>query len=58
MDVATIRARAERCRDLLRVAISEEVRAQLRQWAEEFDDEADAIEASRVAAASDRGRLR
>jgi hypothetical protein len=44
MDAAVFRERAERCRALLRVAVRDEVRAQLRQWAEEFDAEADALE--------------
>jgi hypothetical protein len=52
MDAATVRARAQRCRDLLRVAVSDEVRAQLRHWAEEFDAEAEAIEKSQTLSSS------
>lgn len=37
------REMAERCRELQRVAVREEVREQLRQWAEDFDAEADKI---------------
>jgi hypothetical protein len=38
------RAIGERCRDLQRVAARDDIREQLRQWAEDFDDEAEAIE--------------
>jgi hypothetical protein len=38
------RALAERSRDLQRVAVWDDIREQLRQWAEDFDDEAEAIE--------------
>jgi len=37
------RAMADRCRELLRVAGRDDVREQLRQWADDFDDEAEAI---------------
>ena len=41
------RAMADRCRELQRVAVRDDIREQLRQWAEDFDDEADAIEKQR-----------
>ena len=44
MDARTLRARADRCRELLRVASRDDIREQLRQWADDFDDEADALE--------------
>lgn len=44
MDAEDLREKAQRCRDLLRIADRQEVRDQLRQWAEDFDDEADAME--------------
>ncbi len=46
MDAATLRARADRCRELGRVAVDEEMQAQFRQWAAEFDEEAEAAEAA------------
>ena len=42
-----MRAKAQRCRDLLRIAIRPEVREQLREWAEEFEEEAEALEGRR-----------
>ncbi len=44
MDARTFRARAERCRELARVAVRDDIREQLRQWADEFDQEAGALE--------------
>jgi hypothetical protein len=38
------RAKGERCRELQRIAVRDELREQLRQWAEDFDAEAEAIE--------------
>jgi len=35
---------AQRCRELMLVAWSAEVQEQLRLWAEEFDQQADALE--------------
>jgi hypothetical protein len=32
------RALAQRCRDLLRVAVRSEVKEQLRQWVDDFDE--------------------
>ena len=52
MDPKTLRARADRCRELLRVAVRDDIREQLRQWADEFDDEADALERGRRPAES------
>jgi hypothetical protein len=44
MDARTLRSRAERCRGLLRLAGRDDTREQLRQWADEFDEEAEALE--------------
>jgi hypothetical protein len=44
-DAEFFRDKARRCRELLRVAIKPEVIEQLRRWAIEFDEEADAVEA-------------
>jgi hypothetical protein len=41
MDADKLRAMANRCRELLEHAGTEELRRQLHQWAEEFDAEAD-----------------
>jgi hypothetical protein len=48
MTAKTLRARADRCRELLRVAVRDDIREQLRQWADDFDDEADALERGRL----------
>jgi hypothetical protein len=50
-----MRARAQRCRELLRVAVRPEVKEQLREWAEDFEAEAAALEGSgrRVGADAD-----
>jgi hypothetical protein len=37
------RALAQRCRDLLRIAVRSEVKEQLRQWVDDFEDEAAAM---------------
>ena len=42
-----MRAKAQRCRDLQRIAIRQEIKDQLRQWAEEFEEEAEALEGRR-----------
>ena len=44
MDAPEFRAIANRCRELMRIAVRDEVREQLRQWAEDFDAEADDLE--------------
>ena len=44
MDADDLRAMARRCSDLLRIAENDEIRAQLRQWVRDLDDEADMIE--------------
>ena len=43
-DVHNYRAMADRCRELQRIAARDEVRDQLRQWAEDFDAEADELD--------------
>ncbi len=50
MDAETLRARAERCRELLLVAVRDDIREQLRKWAEEFEEEADTANAGVPAA--------
>ena len=42
MDAAGFRALADRCRELTRVAVRDDVRRQLRQSSEDFEAEADA----------------
>ena len=42
-----MRARARRCRELLRIAIKPEIKEQLREWAEDFEEEAVALEGSK-----------
>jgi len=37
-------AMADRCRELQRVAVRDDIREQLRQWAEDFEAEAETIE--------------
>ena len=44
MNAQDSRALAQRCRDLLRIAVRSEVKEQLRQWVVDFEDEADAME--------------
>ncbi len=39
-----LRAMADRCRELQRIAVRDEVRDQLLQWAADFDAEADEFE--------------
>jgi hypothetical protein len=43
-----LRAKAQRCRDLLRTAVRPDVRDQLREWADDFDVEAEQKEAGRL----------
>jgi hypothetical protein len=47
MDAADFRAMAERCRELSRVAVRDDVRRQLRQWERDFEAEAEAVEKRR-----------
>jgi hypothetical protein len=51
MNAQEFRSMADRCRELLRIAVRDEVRQQLRQWAGDFDAEAEAVEK-----AANRGR--
>ena len=44
MNPRQFRALADRCRELQRIAARDEVRQQLRQWADDFDAEAEAVE--------------
>ena len=47
MDSEDFRALAQRCRDLLRIATRSEVKEQLRQWIDDFENEAEAMEGRR-----------
>ena len=47
MNAREFRAMADRCRDLQHVAVRDELREQLRQWAVDFEDEAEAVEKAR-----------
>ena len=44
MDAQKFRDRAARCRDLLRVAVRDDIREQLGKWADEFEAEADEMD--------------
>jgi len=44
MDAENLRAKAQRCRDLQRIAVRQEVRDQLREWADDFEVEAEVID--------------
>jgi hypothetical protein len=39
-----LRAKAQRCRDLLQTAVRPDVRDQLREWAKDFDADAEQAE--------------
>jgi hypothetical protein len=43
-DADYFKQKAQRCRELERIAVMAEVREQLRLWAEEFDAQAEGIE--------------
>ena len=43
MNTRQFQAMAQRCRDLERIAVRDEIREQLRQWAVDFEAEADAV---------------
>ena len=45
MDAQNLWAMAQRCRELSRVAINPEVKAQLLEWIDDFETEAKTIEA-------------
>ena len=47
MNAREYRALADRCRELHRIAERDEVREQLRQWAIDFEEEAEAVEKAR-----------
>ena len=44
MNAREFRAMADRCRELHRIAVRDEVREQLRRWTEDFEAEAEAVE--------------
>jgi hypothetical protein len=44
VDAQDFRALAQRCRDLLQVAVRPEVKEQLREWVVDFENEAEALE--------------
>jgi hypothetical protein len=45
---------ADRCRELERVAVRDDIREQLRQWAIDFDAEAEAVVNARDYSGTDR----
>jgi hypothetical protein len=47
VDAQDFRAMAQRCRDLLRIAVRPEVKEQLHEWVEDFEAEAKALEGKR-----------
>ena len=47
MDAQHFRALAQRCRDLLLIATRSEVKEQLREWIDDFEAEAEAMEGRR-----------
>jgi hypothetical protein len=49
MNAQEFRAQAQRCRELSVVAVRSEVREQLRQWVDDFEAEAKALEGRHVA---------
>jgi hypothetical protein len=53
MDAQDFRGLAQRCRELLRIAVRPVVKEQLRQWVDDFEDEAEAIEGRRSHPAAD-----
>jgi len=55
MNAREFRAMADRCRELHRIAVRDEVREQLRRWAEDFEAEAEAIEEVADYSAAARG---
>jgi hypothetical protein len=55
MNAREFRAMAERCHELHRVSVKDDVREQLRQWAEDFEAEAEIVEKARDYSASGRG---
>jgi len=44
MNAREFRAMADRCRELQRGTVRDDIREQLRQWAEDFEAEAEAAE--------------
>ncbi len=55
MNAREFRAMADRCRELHRIAVRDEVREQLRRWTEDFVAEAEAIEKVADYSAATRG---
>lgn len=47
MNAREFKSMAERCRELQRVAARDDVREQLRQWAEDFEAEAETVDKAR-----------
>ena len=54
MNAREFRAMADRCRELQRVAARDDIREQLRQWASDFEAEAEAVEKARDYSAASR----
>jgi hypothetical protein len=56
MDAQAFRALARRCRELSRIAARSEVREQLRQWVDDFEAEAKAVEGRHFPDKADAGK--
>jgi len=56
MNAREFRAMADRCHELHRIAVRDEMREQLRQWAEDFEAEAREIENAKDYSAVARSR--
>ena len=56
MDARGFRALADRCKELARGAARDDIRQQLRQWAEDFEGEAEAAERRPIETAERRPR--
>ena len=54
MNAREFRAMADRCRELQRVAVRDDIREQLRQWAIDLEDEAERVEKARDYSAARR----
>ena len=48
MDAQQFRALADRCRELSRIAVRDDVRDQLREWVHDSEAESEAVEKSRT----------
>jgi hypothetical protein len=56
LNAREFRALAQRCRELQRVAVRDDIREQLRQWAIDFDAEAETVEKAATTAPRGDGK--